>query len=82
MSRHELLFVFNTWSSDINLIYRCKEQMPGVDFFLRLCSLNKYDVTSPLQASADITPYNTGRESTIWGISLMLGYLGYTLTSR
>lgn len=56
--------------------------MPGVDFFLRLCSLNKYDVTSPLQASADITPYNTGRESTIWGISLMLGYLGYTLTSR
>ncbi|XP_042416424.1 UDP-galactose/UDP-glucose transporter 5B-like isoform X2 [Zingiber officinale] len=31
----------------------------------------------PVMASADITPYNTGRESTIWGISLMLGYLGF-----
>ncbi|KAG6531024.1 hypothetical protein ZIOFF_004794 [Zingiber officinale] len=30
-----------------------------------------------LWASTDITPYNTGRESTIWGISLMLGYLGF-----
>ncbi|WOL14855.1 hypothetical protein Cni_G23636 [Canna indica] len=28
-------------------------------------------------ASTDITPYNTGRESTIWGVSLMLGYLGF-----
>ncbi|KAJ8484676.1 hypothetical protein OPV22_017161 [Ensete ventricosum] len=28
-------------------------------------------------ASADITAYNTGRESTILGVSLMLGYLGF-----
>ncbi|MQL74283.1 hypothetical protein Taro_006646, partial [Colocasia esculenta] len=28
-------------------------------------------------ASTDISPYNTGRESTVWGISLMVGYLGF-----
>lgn len=25
----------------------------------------------------DVSPFNKGRESTIWGVSLMLGYLGY-----
>ncbi|KAL5711075.1 UDP-galactose/UDP-glucose transporter 5 [Ranunculus cassubicifolius] len=28
-------------------------------------------------AGADISPYNRGRESTVWGISLMAGYLGF-----
>ncbi|GLJ12181.1 hypothetical protein SUGI_0186090 [Cryptomeria japonica] len=28
-------------------------------------------------ASEDITPYNTGKESSFWGIFLMLGYLGF-----
>ncbi|GAB4824358.1 UDP-galactose/UDP-glucose transporter 5B [Ancistrocladus abbreviatus] len=28
-------------------------------------------------ASGDISPYNKGRESTLWGVSLMLGYLGF-----
>ncbi|KAL5701860.1 UDP-galactose/UDP-glucose transporter 5 [Ranunculus cassubicifolius] len=28
-------------------------------------------------AAADISPYNRGRESTVWGVSLMLGYLGF-----
>ncbi|KAJ6792018.1 UDP-galactose/UDP-glucose transporter 5B-like isoform X1 [Iris pallida] len=27
--------------------------------------------------SADISPYNAGRESTVWGVSLMIGYLGF-----
>ncbi|KAK1312906.1 UDP-galactose/UDP-glucose transporter 5 [Acorus calamus] len=27
-------------------------------------------------ASTDISPYNSGRESTVWGIFLMIGYLG------
>lgn len=30
-----------------------------------------------MQASMDVSPFNKGRESTIWGVSLMLGYLGY-----
>jgi hypothetical protein len=25
----------------------------------------------------DVSPFNRGRESTIWGVSLMFGYLGY-----
>ncbi|KAF5192211.1 UDP-galactose/UDP-glucose transporter [Thalictrum thalictroides] len=28
-------------------------------------------------AAADISPYNRGRESTVWGVSLMIGYLGF-----
>ncbi|CAA6669359.1 unnamed protein product [Spirodela intermedia] len=28
-------------------------------------------------ASTDISPYNSGRESTAWGVFLMLGYLGF-----
>jgi hypothetical protein len=28
----------------------------------------------------DVSPFNKGRESTIWGVSLMLGYLGYDLS--
>ncbi|XP_057852759.2 UDP-galactose/UDP-glucose transporter 5B isoform X2 [Cryptomeria japonica] len=31
----------------------------------------------PVMASEDITPYNTGKESSFWGIFLMLGYLGF-----
>ncbi|PSR95140.1 UDP-galactose/UDP-glucose transporter like [Actinidia chinensis var. chinensis] len=28
-------------------------------------------------AAGEISPYNRGRESTVWGISLMIGYLGF-----
>nr|CAD1841997.1 unnamed protein product [Ananas comosus var. bracteatus] len=28
-------------------------------------------------ASEDVSPYNKGRESTVWGVLLMLGYLGF-----
>lgn len=28
-------------------------------------------------AEADINPYSKGRENTVWGVSLMLGYLGF-----
>ncbi|OVA18267.1 UAA transporter [Macleaya cordata] len=28
-------------------------------------------------AAADINPYASGRESTVWGVSLMMGYLGF-----
>ncbi|KAL2239772.1 UDP-galactose/UDP-glucose transporter 5B [Sesamum indicum] len=28
-------------------------------------------------AEGDISPYSRGRESTVWGVSLMLGYLGF-----
>ncbi|CAK9140226.1 unnamed protein product [Ilex paraguariensis] len=27
-------------------------------------------------AASDISPYSRGRESTVWGVSLMMGYLG------
>ncbi|KAK9139684.1 hypothetical protein Scep_009365 [Stephania cephalantha] len=28
-------------------------------------------------AAGDISPYNKGRENTVWGVSLMIGYLGF-----
>ncbi|KAL8525600.1 hypothetical protein ACS0TY_015010 [Phlomoides rotata] len=28
-------------------------------------------------AAGDISPYNRGRDSTVWGVSLMIGYLGF-----
>ncbi|TVU18236.1 hypothetical protein EJB05_34324 [Eragrostis curvula] len=28
-------------------------------------------------ASMEVSPFNKGRESTVWGVSLMLGYLGF-----
>ncbi|GLU11658.1 hypothetical protein SLE2022_283910 [Rubroshorea leprosula] len=28
-------------------------------------------------AGTDFSPYNSGRENTVWGISLMIGYLGF-----
>ncbi|MBA0565080.1 hypothetical protein Golob_009972 [Gossypium lobatum] len=28
-------------------------------------------------AGTDVSPYSKGRESTVWGVSLMVGYLGY-----
>ncbi|KAI3934099.1 hypothetical protein MKW92_025591 [Papaver armeniacum] len=28
-------------------------------------------------AAADVSPYANGRESTVWGVSLMMGYLGF-----
>ncbi|KAJ9698327.1 hypothetical protein PVL29_007419 [Vitis rotundifolia] len=28
-------------------------------------------------AASDITPYSKGRENTVWGVSLMMGYLGF-----
>ncbi|KAF9605827.1 hypothetical protein IFM89_018652 [Coptis chinensis] len=31
----------------------------------------------PVMAAADISSYNRGRESTVWGVSLMIGYLGF-----
>ncbi|KAL0390462.1 UNVERIFIED_CONTAM: UDP-galactose/UDP-glucose transporter 5 [Sesamum calycinum] len=35
-------------------------------------SLNRY-----VLCKGDISPYSRGRESTVWGVSLMLGYLGF-----
>ncbi|XP_021681155.2 UDP-galactose/UDP-glucose transporter 5B isoform X2 [Hevea brasiliensis] len=31
----------------------------------------------PVMAGTDISPYSRGRENTVWGVTLMLGYLGF-----
>ncbi|XP_052883827.1 UDP-galactose/UDP-glucose transporter 5B isoform X2 [Gossypium arboreum] len=31
----------------------------------------------PVMAGTDVSPYSKGRESTVWGVSLMVGYLGF-----
>ncbi|KAH9661259.1 UDP-galactose/UDP-glucose transporter 5 [Citrus sinensis] len=31
----------------------------------------------PVMSGADLSPYSKGRENTVWGVSLMVGYLGF-----
>jgi adenosine 3'-phospho 5'-phosphosulfate transporter B2 len=38
-------------------------------------------LSSWMQAAMDVSPLHRGRESTVWGVSLMLGYLGYSFFS-
>ncbi|KAE9461144.1 hypothetical protein C3L33_06958, partial [Rhododendron williamsianum] len=40
---------------------------------ISICRLEKW-------ATGDNSPYNRGRESTVWGASLMIGYLGYSMS--
>ncbi|KAF9604646.1 hypothetical protein IFM89_008977 [Coptis chinensis] len=41
-----------------------------------ILSLSRFLSYLRVSARADISPYNRGRESTVWGVSLMIGYLG------
>ncbi|PPS07659.1 hypothetical protein GOBAR_AA12977 [Gossypium barbadense] len=36
-----------------------------------------YLVAFLVTLGTDVSPYSKGRESTVWGVSLMVGYLGY-----
>ncbi|XP_062180505.1 UDP-galactose/UDP-glucose transporter 5-like isoform X1 [Phragmites australis] len=56
-----------------------RKKYGGKDYFFAVivtlgCSLF---ILYPIQASMDVSPFNKGRESTVWGVSLMLGYLGF-----
>ncbi|GAY38181.1 hypothetical protein CUMW_034740 [Citrus unshiu] len=56
-----------------------QKRYKGYDYFLALlvtlgCSIF---ILFPVMSGADLSPYSKGRENTVWGVSLMVGYLGF-----
>ncbi|KAA8543947.1 hypothetical protein F0562_021876 [Nyssa sinensis] len=47
------------------------------DYFLAFLVMLGCAIFILYPAAGDISPYNRGRESTVWGVSLMIGYLGF-----
>ncbi|KAJ8642310.1 hypothetical protein MRB53_019004 [Persea americana] len=54
-----------------------QKRYKGQDYLLAVLVTFGCSIFILYPASTDISPYNSGRESTVWGIFLMLGYLGF-----
>ncbi|KAF8395064.1 hypothetical protein HHK36_019004 [Tetracentron sinense] len=54
-----------------------QKRYKGKDYMLAVLVMLGCTLFILYPAAADISPYNRGRESTVWGVSLMTGYLGY-----
>ncbi|CAA7389584.1 unnamed protein product [Spirodela intermedia] len=54
-----------------------KKTYVGMDYFFALVVTLGCSMFILYPASTSIGPYSTGRESTVWGILLMIGYLGF-----
>ncbi|KAJ4842279.1 UDP-galactose/UDP-glucose transporter 5B [Turnera subulata] len=52
----------------------------GMDYFIAFLVTLGCSIFILFPAGTDISPYSRGRENTVWGVSLMLGYLGYHLS--
>ncbi|VAH13004.1 unnamed protein product [Triticum turgidum subsp. durum] len=54
-----------------------KKKYGGKDYFFAVIVTMGCSLFILYPASMDVSPLNKGRESTVWGVSLMLGYLGF-----
>ncbi|KAJ7012537.1 hypothetical protein NC653_002553 [Populus alba x Populus x berolinensis] len=54
-----------------------QKRYKGMDYFLALLVTLGCSIFILFPAGTEISPYSRGRENTVWGVSLMLGYLGY-----
>ncbi|XP_050204467.1 UDP-galactose/UDP-glucose transporter 5B-like [Mercurialis annua] len=54
-----------------------QKRYKGMDYLLAFLVTLGCSVFILFPAGTDISPYNRGRENTVWGVSLMLGYLGF-----
>ncbi|XP_042486573.1 UDP-galactose/UDP-glucose transporter 5B-like [Macadamia integrifolia] len=54
-----------------------QKRYKGQDYLLAVLVTLGCSIFILYPTTADISPYNRGRESTVWGVSLMAGYLGY-----
>ncbi|KAA0061955.1 hypothetical protein IC582_026165 [Cucumis melo] len=54
-----------------------QKKYKGHDYLLALIVTLGCSIFVLYPASAEISPYDRGRESTVWGVSLMIGYLGF-----
>ncbi|PIA38929.1 hypothetical protein AQUCO_02700249v1 [Aquilegia coerulea] len=78
-------------SFPVQTLAKCAKMMPvmvwgtlimqkrygGPDYFVALLVTIGCSVFVLYPTEADVSPYNRGRESTVWGVSLMIGYLGF-----
>ncbi|TYK23975.1 UDP-galactose/UDP-glucose transporter 5B-like [Cucumis melo var. makuwa] len=56
-----------------------QKKYKGHDYLLALIVTLGCSIFVLYPASAEISPYDRGRESTVWGVSLMIGYLGLAI---
>ncbi|KQK07750.1 hypothetical protein BRADI_2g37440v3 [Brachypodium distachyon] len=54
-----------------------KKRYGGKDYFFAVIVTMGCSLFILFPASMDVSPLNKSRESTVWGVSLMLGYLGF-----
>ncbi|KAK3140903.1 hypothetical protein QOZ80_5AG0407520 [Eleusine coracana subsp. coracana] len=54
-----------------------RKKYGGKDYFFAIIVTMGCSLFILYRASMDVSPFNKGRESTVWGVSLMLGYLGF-----
>ncbi|KAF9665481.1 hypothetical protein SADUNF_Sadunf16G0127200 [Salix dunnii] len=54
-----------------------QKRYKGMDYFLALLVTLGCSIFILFPAGSEISPYSRGRENTVWGVSLMLGYLGF-----
>lgn len=54
-----------------------RKKYGGKDYFFAVVVTVGCSLFILYPASMDASPFNRGRENTIWGVSLMLGYLGF-----
>lgn len=54
-----------------------QKRYKGLDYLWAVLVTMGCSVFILFPSDGDISPYNKGRESTVWGVSLMVGYLGF-----
>ncbi|KAK9186089.1 hypothetical protein WN943_026450 [Citrus x changshan-huyou] len=54
-----------------------QKRYKGYDYFLALLVTLGCSIFILFPSGADLSPYSKGRENTVWGVSLMVGYLGF-----
>ncbi|PON52549.1 UAA transporter [Trema orientale] len=54
-----------------------QKKYKGPDYFLAFLVTMGCSIFILYPAGSDISPYGRGRENTVWGVSLMIGYLGF-----
>lgn len=54
-----------------------QKRYQGYDYFLALLVTLGCSIFILFPSGADLSPYSKGRENTVWGVSLMVGYLGF-----
>ncbi|PKI74320.1 hypothetical protein CRG98_005296 [Punica granatum] len=69
-------------SFPVQTLAKCAKMIPvmkykGPDYLLAFLVTVGCSIFILYPAGSDFSPYSRGRENTVWGVSLMIGYLGF-----